>query len=492
MQRIPRLKTIIFYSILLWIAYQGGIAIVHAKISWLFLLIGLSGLAMVPFFISKIGTFPLFCGLVFMYWIPFGRIPLLPRFLQRIQLFEFIMWIFFVGILIHGSLYEKSRLNSAIKRLPFLPFSLFIGGSLITFLISESHLGALYELAQIRISVLLPACICFLCIYLIKNVKQASQLLWAFLISSGLLGFAYIYGPKGVTIDPSILDIPSIEEGRILRIIKLPLMDYFGMNPEVTAVLYAFIVALSFNLLLNHPTFKGRLLAVAILVISGLVIITAQGRMGLMAAGTSVIIITALTLKFRAYPVSLFWKSLLKAGVTISLVLGGAWYYAVISPYEHIQLRGITFFTNPLHAEGLDLRLWRWKESFLVFLKNPFGVGFGGFPTHLEISGNSWFAHNLYLYLLLSIGIIGLIGFFWLLVRIAKAYWFGVPSNSIHRRTLCIGGIGCITVLLIGGIASCIYWNSWEVLMAWIPIGITLAVATSKDERANNINKKHR
>jgi len=93
---------------------------------------------------------------------------------------------------------------------------------------------------------------------------------------------------------------------------------------------------------------------------------------------------------------------------------------------------------------------------------------------------------------LLSIGIIGLIGFFWLLVRIAKAYWFGVPSNSIHRRTLCIGGIGCITVLLIGGIASCIYWNSWEVLMAWIPIGITLAVATSKDERANNINKKHR
>jgi len=487
-QIMPKLKIVIFYLmlflILFWISCQAGAAIDNSKLSWVYLFIGLSIFVMLPYINNKIGSFSLLCGVVFIYWVPLGSgLPILPRLLPRIQITELGMWMLFVMILIYNIISRNTLRKSTMSRYAFLPFSLFIGGSLITFLISEKYTDASYELTQIRISVLLPVLICFLCIYFIKTLEQAKKLLWVFLISAGLLGLINLFGPQ--TTDPSILLLVtkgSLDIGRIYRVIKLQPFDLLIMNPEVTAVCFAFITALSFNLWLNHPSFSRRLLAAVILGISSLVIIKGQGRMGLIAASCSVVVITALTLKFRKYPSGLFRKSLPKAVILISAILGGAWYQASISPYELTQRRVMSMFANPLQSEGLDLRIWLWKESINVFSKHPFGVGFGGFPSFLQISGNAWFAHNLYLYLVLSVGIIGFIGFLWIFIHYAKICWAGLHSDVIDRRILCIGGIGCLTVLFVGGIGSCVYESPWEVLMVWVPIGIIMARATLKDK----------
>ena len=473
-QRIPKFSLIIISLILFWIAYKAGIGIVGGKLKAVYIPVGFSILIMLPYIVDKIGTFPLFCGLIFIYWLPFDSgMGHASPFLGYMYPAEFGMWVLCLEILIHGSASRSAQFNSAVRRFPFLPFALLIAGS-ITANIVSGNLFARGELAQIRILCFLPAVICFLCLYFIKTVKQAECLLWIFLISAGLLGLVYLYGPQ--TTNPDILSwYGSVtEEGdRLRRIIKLPLFGILGMSPETTPVCFAFIIALSFNLWLNHPSARGRLIAAVILAISALVIIRGQGRTALIAATCCVIVIQVLSLRFRSYSSRSFGRSLLKPAILIFTLLFSTWYFASISPIESFQHHGLSLFTNPLDA--VSSRMGRWETALDVVLDNPLGVGIWGFPSS---SGGSWAAHELYLFLLLCFGIIGIIGFFWFFLRYTKSCWSGLHCNSPNRRLLCIGGIGCVTTLFVAGFGSCIYWSPWEVLMVWIPIGITFAVAT--------------
>ena len=292
-QRIPKISIVIISLIFFWIAHKIGIGIVDGKLKAAYIPVGFSILIMLPYIIEKIGTFPLFCGLIFIYWLPFDSgLSHASPFLNKMYPAEFGMWMLCLGIVIHGSASGNAQFNSAIGRFPFLPFALLIAGSLTANIVS-GNLFARTELAQIRILCFLPAVICFLCLYFIKTVKQAECLLWIFLISAGLLGLVYLFAPN---IDPNnLFSFDSFAERsvRIRRIIKLPLFGVLGMSPETTPVCFAFLMALSFNLWLNHPSSRGRLIAAVILSISALVIIRGQGRTAIIAATCSVIAIQA-------------------------------------------------------------------------------------------------------------------------------------------------------------------------------------------------------
>ena len=490
-QRIPKFSIVIISLIFFWILYKVGIGIVGGRLKSIYLPIACSILIMIPYIVEKIGAFSLFCGLVFVYWIPFdSRLQTYFGPLIHVYPTEFGVWMLCMGILIHGSVTRNAEWNSAVGRFPFLPFSLFIGGALITYLATVHYSS--YPLIKIRTFCLLPALFCFLCIYLIKTLKQAEYLLWIFLISAGLLGLVYLYAPQiahPVSLD-SIAGSDIEVTGRIRRIIHLPLFGPLRMSPETTPVCFAFVIALAFNLWLNHPSFWGRSGAATILAISGLIIVQGRGRTGLISAGCSVVVIMALTLVSRKHSSSLFSKSLLKAGIAILLLFGSVWYYASISAIAGIRERGLSLFTDPLHVYGLDARIWRMKESIHIFFDHPFfGVGFEGFPKHLSIYGSPWFPHNFFLYLLLSVGFIGFIGFLWIFIGHAKACWSGLHSDNLNRQILCIGGLGCITALFVAGMASCICSSPWQILMVWIPVGIIMAAATLKDGEAKGVNK---
>ena len=474
-QRIPKFSLIIISLIFLWIAYKAGVGIADGKLKTIYIMTTLSALLMLPYIVGKIGSFPLLCGLVFIYWLPFKTnfrywLPSLPQICAP----EFGMWMLCLGIVIYESVSKSAQFNSALSRFPFLPFALLIAGSLIANIVS-GNLFARGEIERIRILCLLPAVTCFVCLYFIKTVKQAECLLWIFLISAGLLGLVYLYGPQ--TTDPGILFwYGSVaEEGdRLRRIIKLPLFGRLSMSPETTPVCFAFLIALSFNLWLNHPSFRGRLIAAVILAISALVIIRGQGRTALIAATCSVIAIQALSSRFKSYSPMPFLRGLLKPAILIFTLLFSVWFFANISEISGFRQHGLSLFTDPLDA--VSGRIGRWETALAVVLDNPLGVGIYGFPY--GIYKGSWAAHNLYLFLLLSFGIIGFIGYFWIFLRYTKACWSGLHSNNLNRRLLCIGGMGCVTVLFVAGMGSCIFGSSWAILMFWIPIGITFAVAT--------------
>ena len=476
-QRIPKFSVVIISLIFFWIAYKAGMGIVGGKLKAVYIPIGFSILIMLPYIIEKIGTSSLFCGLIFIYWLPFSSgMGHASPFLVYMYPAEFGMWMLCLGIVIHGSVSKSAQFNSALSRFPFLPFALLIAGSITANLVS-GNLFARTELANMRILCFLPAVICFLCLYFIKTVEQAERLLWIFLISAGLLGLVYLFASN--YIDPACsysFDLLAEGTGRIGRAIKLPLFGFLGMNPETAAECFAFIVMLSFNLWLNQPSFRGRLIAAGILAISALVIIRGQGRGALIAATCSVIVIQALSLRFKSYSPMPFLRSLLKPAILIFTLLFSVWYFASVSPIESFRHHGLSLFTDPLDA--VSFRIFRWKTAFAVVLDNPLGVGIWGSPIVDKHAGSSWIAHNLYLFLLLSFGIIGFIGYFWIFLRYTKACWSGLHSNNLNRRLLCIAGMGCVTLLLVAGIGSPIYWSPWEVLMVWIPIGITFAVAT--------------
>ena len=470
-RRISKFRIVIISLIFFGIVYMVGAGIAAGKLKTIYIVITLSALFMVPYIVGKIGTFPFFCGLVFIYWIPFlTGLSIVSPFLADMYPVEFGMWMLFLGILIHGSVTRSAQLNSAVGRFPFLPFALLIAGSLTANLVS-GNLFARSELAHIRILCLFPAGICFLCIYFIKTVKQAERLLWIFLISACLLGLVYLYAPN-------ILYSfgPVTEEGpRIVRTIQLPLFMRLRMSAETTPICFALVSALSFNLWLNHPSFRVRLIAPAVLAISALVIIRGQGRSGLIAAVCSLIVIMALSFRFKSSSPRFFLRNLLKTAILLFTLLFSVWYFASISEIDPFRYHGLSLFNNPIDTVAFSPRMVMWKTALNVVHDNPLGVGIFGFPT---ASGQSWEAHNLSLFLLLCFGIIGFIGYFWIFLRYTKACWSSLHSNSPNRRVLCIGGMGCITTLFVGGLPSCIYWSPREVLMVWIPIGITMAVAT--------------
>ena len=487
--RIPKFSLIIISLILFWFICKIAIGIGDGKLKAVYIPVGFSILIMLPYIVDKIGTFPFFYGLVFIYWLPFSSgMGHVSPFLLYMYPAEFGMWMLCLGIVIHGSISKSAQFNSAVGRFPFLPFALLIAGSLTANIVS-GNLFARSELAQIRILCFLPAVICFLCLYFIKTVKQAERLLWIFLISAGLLGLVYLFAPN--FIDPSISDLFAKEDGRLRRIIKLPLFGVFSMSAGVAPACFAFLIALSFNLWLNHPSFRGRLIAAGVLAISVLAIIQGQSRTPLIAATCSVIAIQALSSRFKSYSPRSFLRGLLKPAILIFTLLFSVWYFASVSEISDFRQRGLSLFADPLDAVVSSGRFDLWKTAFAVVLDNPLGVGVYGFPYGVYRA--SWAAHNLYLFLLLSFGIIGFIGYFWIFLRYTKACWSGLHSNSPNRRLLCIAGMGCVTTLFVAGFGSCIFGPFWAILMGWIPIGITFAVATlPSDDRGQRAEDRGR
>lgn len=95
-----------------------------------------------------------------------------------------------------------------------------------------------------------------------------------------------------------------------------------------------------------------------------------------------------------------------------------------------------------------------WKASWMLFKENPItGVGFGGYwvgiTNYDDTSGNLSLqqAHNDYLELLASGGLIGFILVVWFLFSFAKSARKNLYSENNIRRAACIGALlGCVGI----------------------------------------------
>jgi O-antigen ligase len=141
----------------------------------------------------------------------------------------------------------------------------------------------------------------------------------------------------------------------------------------------------------------------------------------------------------------------------------------------------IIFLTsNPLSDASFTGRVDLWVSGWEAIIQNPLGIGLFGFGS---AGGESWAVHNLWLYLLLSFGVIGFAGFVWIIATFLRAFWKGIKSANPGVRRLCLMGIGLIINLAVAGQFSPIVWEPYTVGIVWIPLATIYAAAVFGERR---------
>jgi O-antigen ligase len=149
--------------------------------------------------------------------------------------------------------------------------------------------------------------------------------------------------------------------------------------------------------------------------------------------------------------------------------------------------------THPLEAPTFIYRMGLWQDHMIpALLKQPF-IGYGtssageGLLNLYEGTGSLYFnSHNLYLKVLLELGLFGLILFLWI---IGESLWKGLrqlrgPANkNLDSSLLLQWSIACVIAFLVSGIviptldAYPVNYYFW-LLLGLLSIADTLSVQT--------------
>ena len=122
---------------------------------------------------------------------------------------------------------------------------------------------------------------------------------------------------------------------------------------------------------------------------------------------------------------------------------------------------------------SFDARLIIWQKALEVFKNYPLtGIGPGTFEDYFP-SYPIWGVpqpHNLYLAFLIQTGIIGFIGFIWLLVWFFKSKIRSPITDYELRITL----IMVMVYILVHGLVDTTYWKNDLSVMFWTFIGLMI------------------
>jgi O-antigen ligase len=441
-------------------------------------------LLVVPYLYSKMGISILAKGLFFLFWLPVPIV--LSRYapFRGLYIFEFGVWALLGFIFINAAISNDPRLQRTIKRFPFLPFLIYIGGALTTYLLTNS---SLYDFAYIRLVCILPLLICFLACYMIKTLEEAEKFLWIMLTSAGILGIMMLLGEKAFGFVQGTEY--AMGSGRLSAYIAIPFFGVLRINPEIGAELFSFVGVISFCFWLNRYSFYARVYALIILIVSVAVIVKCQGRGAMIGFACSIGAMTILSLLVAKRRKMLL--IILKMGTVVASTVSAYWLLAFHSSIGRFYKHGTILFTDPMNAPNLLRRMAIWQEAIEVITQHPFGVGLHGFDLE-PLSGSTWLAHNLYLWLILSFGIIGFTGFTWIIYVAFKTFWYGLHSGETNLKILCVGGIGLLIALLLIGIISPLFDSPHAVAMIWSPIAVIMAAVMSQDigDKRMNIDEK--
>jgi hypothetical protein len=470
-QKLKKLVILAVFSMLiLFIASKIAEGLVSGKLKYVYMTIGFSILFSLPYFVNRIGWFPFFLWLIFLFWAPFSTgLAHLSRHLDIMWPAEFGMWAMFVAILIQGSAAKNKRFYHAVKTFQSIPFLLIITGFLIANVTSGNYFRG-SEVANFRVICMLPFIALFLCFYLINSIHNADRALWIFLISSGIFVMIYLFAPN---VHPDPLEILAQEDSmRLYKLVKLPLSSSIYITPANGAICISVVLAVAYLFFIQAKVVYKKLLALLILGMCIAAIILSQGRSAIVGSICAVLIMQYLdTIFYKKNKLSFnnFFKPLLIAFIIIASV----YFTASKATDSYYRDHGLQLFKGPTELIMESGRWHRWTAAVEVIMDNPFGVGIWGFPS-ME-SDQSWIAHNLYLFLWLSFGFFGLLGFILLFAHLLKVFHKGLHSSNQDKIKFSIIGIGCIAILTVSGMSSPIFWSPWEVLIFWFPIGISAA-----------------
>lgn len=163
---------------------------------------------------------------------------------------------------------------------------------------------------------------------------------------------------------------------------------------------------------------------------------------------------------------------------------------------------------NPKFQQMLDIvdrssssvRLQVWQSAILMLKENYLlGIGLGLFEKKYPIFAGRLFnpplepvmlhAHNIFLHSWLNLGLIGFVGFIWLLINFFKNIYQTIKK---HKTGLNISVMATMIALLVHGVIDTPYWKNDLSILFWVILafGIILSQNENNQRRKTSISNR--
>ena len=146
---------------------------------------------------------------------------------------------------------------------------------------------------------------------------------------------------------------------------------------------------------------------------------------------------------------------------------------------------------------SFESRIIIWKSSAAILKDHPFwGIGPGNFqnfyldyqkkfPPYLEWAVPQ--PHNLFLAFYLQCGLLGLIGFLWLIILFFKKGFHQLSTFNFQLSTFLLA---VMIYILIHGLVDTPYWKNDLAIIFWIVVGLMKAIQDSGSNSDIQLNSK--
>ncbi len=162
-------------------------------------------------------------------------------------------------------------------------------------------------------------------------------------------------------------------------------------------------------------------------------------------------------------------------------------YGVLVAGWLLARLPSIANYIDSTGQSSLHSRIMIWESAAKILSNNLIlGIGPGMFQTHY-LNYQQFFSpylewavpqpHNIFLSFWLQTGIIGFIGFIWLMYYIFSTTWKKYSGDLINIHTLVIS---FFVYFIIHGLVDTTYWKNDLALIFWFFVGI-FAVINKKD-----------
>ncbi|MBN2585544.1 O-antigen ligase family protein [Patescibacteria group bacterium] len=169
-----------------------------------------------------------------------------------------------------------------------------------------------------------------------------------------------------------------------------------------------------------------------------------------------------------------FWVAAL-SGVGVALI-------AVLSQWQHPKFQQMLDLVG---RSSSHVRIQVWQTAMLMIKENPLtGIGLGLFEKrYLEFASRLFsppielrmlHSHNIVLQFLVSTGLLGAVGFVWLVVNFARQIWQAAIYN---RGILAITTLAGMTALLTHGMLDQAYWKNDLSALFWVIIAFGIILS---------------
>ncbi len=339
------------------------------------------------------------------------------------------------------------------------PLILIIAGSLIGIIVSPDKRQAL----GLFKAYLFDPILLFLVIQSYWRDQAKDQLIKGLLISGALVGLSVLIGPK--TADGRGLGLYTLDP---------------TASPNFVGLYLGPLAILGLGLLgLKKPLANNWLVLLAVLMMIGAIGLSGS-RGALLGLSTGLILIAGAWLSTRTRLAPKQVK--LSVGLALVVLVGGGIWLA--RPDFRPEATGRAATSNNLRYE-----IWKTTLTEILPQTGLTGVGLGNYQPYFRqltakrtnypefIAPWALTPHNIFLTLWVNLGLLGLVGFLWLLVNFFR-------SLNAERRGFDLALVLQISMvsLLIHGLVDSAYWKNDLALLFWIFLALAHGLTTAKDQ----------